>query len=120
MELIIHSANNLSVAELISDEVEIKNEQDALDLMGNADYLGARKIIVHEKNIACDFFDLKTRLAGEILQKFSNYQVALAIVGDFESVASKSLRDFIYESNTGDRILFLSTVEDALTRFGLT
>ena len=39
-------------------------------------------MIIHEKNITPEFFDLKNRMAGEILQKFSNYRIRLAIVGD--------------------------------------
>jgi len=63
-----------------------------------------------------DFFDLKTGLAGEILQKFSNYRVKLAIVGDFEEVKSKSLRDFIRESNRGRTVNFVNSVEEAVER----
>jgi hypothetical protein len=118
MELKIHTKNNISIAEVVSEKIEIKTVQDALDLLGNADYLGARKIIVHEKNIIADFFELKTRLAGDILQKFSNYQVDFAIIGDFENVTSKSLHDFIYESNKGGRVLFLPSVADVLARWG--
>jgi len=56
---------------------------------------------------------LKTGLAGEILQKFSNYYVELAIVGDFSKYSSKNLQDFIYESNKVGRINFVSSVEEA-------
>ncbi len=66
--------------------------QDALDIMVTADEKGARKIIMYEKNIHPDFFLLRTRLAGEILQKFTNYMVNLAIVGDFDKYNSKSLK----------------------------
>ena len=72
--------------------------QDALDLMADCDYQGARKIIVHKENIVQDFFDLKTGLAGEILQKFSTYRISFAIIGDFSNIGSKSLSNFIYES----------------------
>ncbi len=48
-------------------------------------------------SICDDFFDLSTRLAGEILQKFINYHVKIAIIGDFSIYTSKSLKDFIYE-----------------------
>lgn len=64
-------------------------------------YQGFDKVIIYRKNIVSDFFDLKTKMTGEILQKFSNYRVRLVIIGDFENVARKSLRDFIYESNNG-------------------
>lgn len=57
-------------------------------------------------------------MAGEILQKFSTYNHKLAIVGDFSGIESKSLRDFIRESNRTGRILFVDNREDALNRFG--
>ncbi len=38
----------------------------------------------------------------------------LAIVGDFSDLSSKSLRDFIYESNKQGRVNFAASVEDAL------
>ena len=57
------------------------------------------------------------RISNEILQKFSTYNMQLAIVGDFENLQSKSLRDFIYESNKTGRILFVKTFEEALSMF---
>ena len=50
MEFNIIESNNQIIAEVISDKVEISNIREALDLMANADYQGARKIIIHEKN----------------------------------------------------------------------
>ena len=40
----------------------------------------------------------------------------VAIVGDFEIYSSKSLRDFIYESNRGSQVFFLSTEEAAVKK----
>lgn len=90
-----HEINNIRIAEVISDEVIIQSAQDGLDLMGNIYYQGFDKIVLYEENITPDFFDLKTKIAGEILQKFSNYRIGLAIVGDFSKFESKSMRDFI-------------------------
>ncbi len=106
-------ANGATIAELAAEAREINNAQDALDLMANCAYQGARKIVIHENQVTPDFFDLKTGVAGEILQKFSTYQVQLAIVGDHSRYSSKSLRDFIYESNKMGRIFFVSTVAEA-------
>jgi len=78
--------------------------------------MGAGKIILHKMIINPDFFDLKTGFAGEILQKFSNYKVKLAIIGDFSSFTSKSLRDFILESNKHGHINFVSTIDEARVR----
>ncbi|MDR7210147.1 DUF4180 domain-containing protein [Flavobacterium piscis] len=52
--------------------------------------------------------------AGEMLQKFSNFRVRLVIVGDFEKYQSKSIRDFIFESNNGRQINFTATLNEGL------
>lgn len=116
MKINLSNINGTPIAEIVSDHIIISEVQDTLDIMANCSYQGAGKIIVHQKNIIPDFFDLSTRLAGEILQKFSNYKVQLAIVGDFGEYKSKSLQDFIYESNRTGRIIFVSTSQEARER----
>ena len=106
------------MAELISANVEINTVDDALDLIGNCSYLGAHRVIIHEKNLNPDFFDLKTKLAGDILQKFSTYDIRLGIVGDFSKYESKSLKDFIRESNKIGRIVFAARFDEAKQRLG--
>jgi len=114
MEIETHSVNGSKIAELVSDELIINTTEDGLDLLGNLYYRDFDKIIIHEKNITSDFFDLKNGLAGEILQKFSNYRVRLAIVGDFTKYIGKSINDFIYESNKGKHVVFVSSVTEGL------
>ncbi|WP_259017114.1 DUF4180 domain-containing protein [Emticicia fluvialis] len=116
MNIEINQINHVSVAELKAEGVVINNVQDALDALANAGYAGADKMILHAKNITPDFFDLKTKLAGEILQKFSNYNMPLAIVGHYSQYTSKSLTDFMYESNKGGRVNFVSSVEEAIEK----
>jgi len=117
MELIIHKNNQTKIAELKNSELILSGTEDFVDLMGNAGYLGARHIIIHESNLLPEFFDLKTRIAGEILQKFSNYNQKLAIVGEFTKYNSRSLADFIRESNKTGRILFVDNRKQALKFF---
>ncbi len=109
-----HNIKDTHIAELISDNIIIQKIEDGFDLLGNLYYQGFDKVIIHEKNITSDFFDLKNKMAGEILQKFSNYRVRLAIVGDFSKYTKKSIKDFIYESNNGKQINFVPTISDAL------
>jgi len=118
MQIEIHQINGTSIAEIISDEVIINETQDALDLMAESNYRDSWRIILHEKNLIPDFFDLKSGIAGEILQKFSTYNNQLAIVGDFSKFSSKSLKDFIYESNKNGRINFVNSVEEAIEKLG--
>lgn len=117
MKIETHTINDTNIAEITSDDLIIKTTDDGLDLLGNLYYQGFDKIIVYEKNITPDFFDLKTGIAGEILQKFSTYRVRLAIVGDFSKYQSKSLKDFIFESNKFGQIYFLPSLSEGLERF---
>lgn len=104
----------MKIAEVISDGIIIKTTADGIDLLGNLYYQYYDKIIIHEKNITVDFFDLKNGIAGEILQKFSTYRVRLAIVGDFNHYTAKSLKDFIYESNKTGQINFVGSTAEAI------
>lgn len=116
MELIIYPIGEHNIAELKAEEVAISEVQDALNLIANADYQGASSVIIRKENLCPEFFDLKTQIAGEILQKVSNYRKRLAIVGDFTGYNSKSLNDFIRESNRMGRVIFVETLEEAQRR----
>ncbi|MFD0751621.1 DUF4180 domain-containing protein [Mucilaginibacter calamicampi] len=111
--------DNTGITEIIADGIIINNVEDGTDLVGNIRYQGYDKVIIRKANITPDFFDLKTKLAGEILQKFSNYRVRVVILGDFSKVESKSLQDFIRESNRGKLVNFLSSKEEAVSRLSI-
>jgi len=117
MEIKTRRAGDAAIAEIVSEKLIIQSAGDGADLVGNLYFQGFDKAIIHEKNIAPDFFDLKSGIAGEILQKFSNYRIKLAIVGEFQKYNSRSLRDFIYESNKGGHICFVQSVDEALSRW---
>lgn len=110
-----HNSNDQIIAEMIPGDFMIRTVEDALDLLGNLFYQYGDKVILHAQSIVPDFFDLKSGLAGEVLQKFSNYRVRLAIVGDFTQFTGKSIQDFIYESNKGRQINFAATIDEAIS-----
>jgi hypothetical protein len=116
MNIVIHEVNNLKIAEVTSESNIINNTEDGLDLLGNLYFQGFDKIVIHQANITPDFFRLKNRMAGEILQKFSNYRVQLAIVGDFSIYKSNSLNAFILESNKRKHVNFVATSKEALNK----
>ena len=111
-----HIVNSVTIAELLPDSDRLRGPEDILDLLANVGYHNCDNLIIHSECLPADFFELKSGMAGEILQKFSNYRMKLAIVGEFSAVKSKSLRDFIRESNTRGVISFVPTVEEALSR----
>ena len=117
MEIIEHKIKNMKVAELQSQDKILNNLDDAMQVIGDMYYQGYDAIILHASSITPDFFDLKTKLAGEILQKFSNYRMRLAILGDWSGIPSKNFSDFIRESNSGRLIYFGGTIGNAISHW---
>ncbi|RAJ73746.1 uncharacterized protein DUF4180 [Chitinophaga dinghuensis] len=117
MEVITHIAGAYKIAELQADTVLLDNADNALQIFVDLYYQDYERVIVHEKNIIPAFFDLSSGIAGEILQKCSNYKMHMYIVGDFEKYPGKSIRDFIFESNKGKLVNFHPTVAAALEKF---
>ncbi|RZL20033.1 MAG: DUF4180 domain-containing protein [Pedobacter sp.] len=115
MKIEIHEQEGKKIAEVTAQNILISNAEEALQILADLYYQECDSIILHEENISPEFFDLKTGLAGEILQKFSNYRMRLAIIGDFDKYPGQSIRDFIFESNKGRHINFLKNIEDAKT-----
>jgi hypothetical protein len=87
----------------------LATEQAILDLIGEALGEGAEWIATPASRLAPAFFDLKSGLAGAILQKTTNYRLGFAVLGDIpaEALQSEALRAFIIESNGRGEVLFL-------------
>lgn len=117
MKIKIVKVNNKEIALIESDEILIKDEQSALDLFATVEYeTRSDRMIIEKSIVAEEFFDLSSKLAGKVLQKFINYRKKLAILGDFSVYESRSLRDFIYECNSGNDIFFLNSEEEAIKK----
>jgi hypothetical protein len=114
MKVESHIINNSRIAEVISEDTVVSNIEDGINLLGDLYYQGFDKIILYEKHLVPEFFDLKTGIAGEILQKFSNYRVQLFIIGEFTAFTSKSFKDFVYESNKGKHVNFVGSRAEAI------
>ncbi len=115
MNIIKIEKRGASIAQVESEEVLIFDVQSALDLMATVRYeTNADAMILPKEALSERFFVLSSKLAGDILQKFVNYQFRVAIVGDFSGYTSKPLRDFIYESNNGSHVFFVGTNEEAI------
>jgi hypothetical protein len=87
----------------------IATERDVSDLLGNVFSLRADWVVIPTSRLTPAFFDLKTRFAGEMLQKLVNYNRRVVILGDVSGAVagSDALRDFIRESNRGTTVWFV-------------
>ncbi|MCI9510004.1 MAG: DUF4180 domain-containing protein [Angelakisella sp.] len=105
------------IALVTGPEKVITDTRSALDLAMTVKYeTGAERIALDKKLVCEDFFILSTGVAGEVLQKYINYHVKLAVYGDYSRYTSKPLHDFLYESNQGKDFFFVDTKEEALRR----
>ena len=91
----------------------LSRTQDMLDLIQEAFAEKASVVVVPVSRLDPAFFQLRSGLAGEFVQKIVNYQLKLVIVGDISSqvAASDALRDFVREANRGHNVFFASHLE---------
>lgn len=105
--------NNIALVN--SNEIIMKDVQSAIDFIMTIKYeTNCNKIALNKEAVIEDFFILSKGMAGEILQKFINYQTKIAIYGDYSKYTSKPLKDFIYESNKGKDIFFVENEDEAI------
>ncbi len=97
------------ILEITDPDFRIQTLDDAVQLIGNAYYQQYNKIVLQQNHLNPIFFDLTTQFAGDILQKFSNYNMKLDVICNIESFSSKSLQDFIRESNQHGIITFIQS-----------
>ncbi len=87
---------------------------DALGLIYEDPAQEAEWVAVPASRFDPAFFALDSGLAGEFVQKFANYRLRLAVVGDISAHvdASAALRDFVRESNRGGHVIFVADAEE--------
>ncbi|ANZ40652.1 alpha/beta hydrolase [Lentzea guizhouensis] len=97
----------------------IGDEQSAVDLIGTLWGQDVAWIVVPAQRLAEDFFRLRTRVAGAVVQKFQQYGFGVAVVGDISAYVERStaLRDFVYESNQGRQLWFVADEAELDERF---
>lgn len=111
----LHEKGGSRLVEVTAEGVVVQTAQAVLDLIANLVWGNeAAGLILHEKQVDPAFFDLKTGLAGEVIQKCTNYRIRLALVGNFERFPSQSLQAFMRESNRGSHVYFAKALDEAI------
>ncbi len=99
------------------DGPTISQTQDALDVIGAA-FSRAEVVAVPVARLDEEFFRLRSGLAGEVMQKFVNYQMRLVVVGDIsvQLETGTAFGDLVRESNRGRNIWFVADLDELSTR----
>lgn len=103
----------LKYVELLTGGKLIESEQDALELVGICGEHDTQRLMIHGENLPDDFFQLKTGLAGKILQKFTNYQLKTAAIIPAEKVNQGRFKEMALETNRGQNFRIFENRQDA-------
>jgi hypothetical protein len=109
----VQNAYNIKYIECVSNDFVMRSEQDVLELISACYEHDTNNIILHEVNLSPDFFDLKTNLAGKILQKFANYHLRGAGVIPLGKIKSDRFKELVLECNRGNLFRFFEDKEAA-------
>lgn len=90
------------------DGPPVASGRDVQDLIGTA-LAGADVVAVPAQRLDPKFFTLESRFAGEVMQKFVNYRLLLAVIGDISAhlASSSALQALVHEANQGPHVWFL-------------
>jgi hypothetical protein len=117
-KVVVHQTSANIIAEFQSERLLLKSPDDILDLMAQSSGINTTCIAVHVKNICPEFFELRTGLAGNILQKLVNYHRKIAVIGDISLYlkSSESLRALVRECNRGTDVRFATSIATLIER----
>lgn len=109
----IKPVNDLPKIIVASDSaISIRSSSDIADALGAS--LGAKGLILAETDLAPEFFDLRTGLAGELFQKFINYKVRVAIVLPDPEAYGERFGELAYEHRSHGMIRFVGSKDEAI------
>jgi DNA-binding PadR family transcriptional regulator len=113
MDYKIADNGNIRYLELISTVKPLDTEQDMLDLISLCGENEINMLLIHGSCLSEDFYNLKTGVAGAMLQKLVNYYIKAAVVITDKSGLSKRFTELISEANQGSQYCFPSSVGEA-------
>jgi hypothetical protein len=113
MNVVKHEVNGTQVAEMRSNGIIMRSARDAADIIKQLLQVGVNKLILHEKNLSPEMWQVSNGLAETVLKEFNKSGVAVAFVGEFDLHKDKSLKALIHESNLGNRVFFTANAETA-------
>jgi Domain of unknown function (DUF4180) len=70
-------------------------------------------LILTEQDVSPEFFNLRSGLAGELFQKFTNYRLHLALVLQNTDAYGERFSELVLEHRTHPMIRFFNSVDEA-------
>lgn len=105
--------NNKKYLEFISTANPLSTENDALNLVALCGENDTNLLMIHYTALSGDFFKLKTKAAGNILQKFMDYHIKAVAVIPKEIIQKGKFRELAVETNKGNHFRMYGSREEA-------
>jgi Domain of unknown function (DUF4180) len=87
--------------------IAISSLESIPDALGHC--FGADGLLLTEKELSPDFFNLRTGIAGELFQKCTNYQIRLAIVLQDPNAYGERFSELVFEHKKHPMIRFFDS-----------
>ncbi len=87
--------------------------EDLIGLVERCIENGCLGVLIEAQHLPAEFFDLRTRQAGEMLQKLQNYRLQLALVLPAEQAEQERFGEMVRESNRGSHFRVFATRGEA-------
>jgi PadR family transcriptional regulator AphA len=105
--------NKQKYIDVTSTELCVQREGDIMDLIAACGENNTSRLLLHDKALPDGFFDLKTGLAGQVLQKLINYHVKTALIISNEQRIQGRFKELLIESNRGNDFRVFTNISDA-------
>lgn len=109
----IREIENKKYIELLSTTKPLSTENDALDLIALCWEHESNALLIHYSTLSEDFFKLKTKVAGNIIQKFINYGIKAATIVPLETIQKGRFKEMAMETNKGNHFRLYESKEEA-------
>lgn len=113
MDYLLHNSGEIQYVEIPGNSILLGSEEEATDLAAFCFENGTNRLIIGKDNLDERFFDLKTGLAGAVMQKFSNYRIIFAAVIPPDKVQGR-FGEMVLEANKGGQFRFVTSRAEAV------
>ena len=113
MDSALKSFRGIDYIDLSESDLCIDRESDLNDLLSLCYYHTSNLLLLSEKNLSLDFFNLRSGLAGAAMQKFANYQAKVAILLPPNAEQSLRFKELMFEMSRSNHFRFYDNREEA-------
>lgn len=91
----------------------INSEEDAIDLISLCAENDTNLVLIESSRLKEDFMNLKTKVAGGIIQKLAQYEIKTVVVLN-EEITQDRFKEFLNETNSGKTFRAYTNYKEAL------